>query len=154
MTKTLSIIGACALTAGIAAAASAQQTTAGQQAPKDRMSKETTITGCLEKTQSGGFWLTKATQGSAGTETTANRPPSSPAASTQAGQSASMTYNLEKGKDLDAHVGHRIEVTGTLEDEHSGDRLQGQAEGRAEKSEMKARDFEVKSVRMISPSCS
>lgn len=150
MKNALTMIGALALAATVSAAA--QSTTTSQPATTDAKA-DTTVTGCLEKTKSGGFWLTKATVGGAnmpvGTSGSTTTMPPAPASPSKA-STESMTFNLENGKNLDAHVGHKIEVTGALKSETSGDELKNapKAEG-----EMKARDLDVKSVKMIAMSC-
>ena len=61
-----------------------------------------------------------------------------------------MNWNLEGGKDLDKHVGHKIEVTGHAKNDVSGD----QPKSATDDKEQKARDFDVKSMKMIASSCS
>jgi len=109
-------------------------------------SKDTTITGCLQKNKSGGFWLTEANIDSAGAK-----------ASTTSGDkdvrraTARGLWNLEHGKDLDRYLNQRIQVTGRAKKDTSGDELKGTT-GTTGK-EMDARDFDVKSVTKISDSC-
>jgi hypothetical protein len=123
--------------------------------------KETTITGCLQKNKSGGFWLTDAMIDSAGPKastTTSDRA----AATGTSGSSATTTaddkdvrratsrgmWNLENGKDLDRYLNQQISVTGRAKKDTSGDELKGTTG-----HEMQARDFDVKSVTRIASSC-
>jgi len=118
--------------------------------------KDTTISGCLQKNKSGGFWLTDAVVESAGPKSQT---------STTAGTSGSTTtttsddkdvrratrnglWNLENGKDLDRYLNQRIEVTGRAKKDTSGDELKGTTG-----DEMQARDFDVKSVTRLASSC-
>jgi hypothetical protein len=124
--------------------------------------KDTTITGCVQKNKSGGFWLTDAmpaSKGSASSSTTA----SSTSGTTGTTGSATTTaddkdisraashrmWNLENAHDLDRYVNQKIEVTGRAKKDTSGDELVGTT-GR----EMQARDFDVKSVTLVATSCS
>jgi hypothetical protein len=140
--------------------------------------KDMTLTGCLQKNKSGGYWLTNVSAGdasasaaattteprgaassttadnSAGSTTAATGTTGSASASTTAGTSGSrasagVNWNLENGKDLDQFVNQKIQVTGHAKGSTSGDEVKGTT-GR----EQEARDFDVKSVRMIAASCS
>lgn len=120
--------------------------------------KDTTISGCLEKNKSGGFWLTNTSIESAGAKsgvgTTAGTSGSTATPTTTSGDKdmrramADGLWNLENGKDLDRYLNQRIEVTGRAKNDTSGDKLKG-----ATGHEMEARDFDVKSVRQIASSC-
>ena len=118
-------------------------------------SKDTTITGCLQKNKSGGFWLTDSMIDSAGgkaSTTTAGTSGSS--ATTTSGDkdvrraTAHGLWNLENGKDLDRYLNKQIQVTGRAKKDTSGDELKGTTG-----KEMQARDFDVESVTKISDSC-
>jgi hypothetical protein len=134
--------------------------------------KDVTLTGCLQKNKSGGFWLTDAMVGEVNTaaSTTTASPGSTTASTTTAtgttGTSAASTtttdskkdvksatargmWNLENGKDLDHYVNQKIQVTGRAKNSTSGDEVKGTT-GR----EMDARDFDVKTVTLIASSCS
>src|SRR5262245_53511725 len=93
MTRTLSALGAAGLIA-CAAAASAQTRPATTTDDKWD-SKEMTITGCVEKTKSGGYFLIHAMESSAATTTGT----SGSAATTTAGS----TTTAEKS-DRDGHM--------------------------------------------------
>jgi hypothetical protein len=128
--------------------------------------KDTTISGCLQKNKSGGFWLTNAVIESAGpkSQTSTTTGTSGSTATTTAGSTATSTttsddkdvrratrnglWNLENGKDLDRYLNQRIEVTGRAKKDTSGDELKGTTG-----DEMQARDFDVKSVTRLASSC-
>jgi len=144
---------ACAAAAiGLAMPVAAQSSTSMH--PKTNDDQQITITGCLQKNKSGGFWLTNAKMTGHGMM---NRGSSSAATTGTTGSSMShqsmmgnaKTWNLENGDDLDQYVGQKIQVTGNPEDETSGDQLKGTTGSK----EMHARDIDVKSVKMIAASC-
>lgn len=145
-------IGALALGA-VAAAQTSTTPTAPRPAPTaqaDRAERDDiTVVGCVEKNKSGGFWLTNAMhsdarRGDAGVSTQTQR------SSSSAPDSKGMVYNLEDGKDLDSHVGHRMEFTGRADDTTSSDQLKGTTGDR----EIRAQDFHVSSQRMVEGACS
>lgn len=117
--------------------------------------KETTISGCLQKNKSGGFWLTNATVDSAGRKSGVAGTTGATSTTTTTTEDKDMRramahgmWNLENGKDLDRYLNQTIEVTGRAKKETSGDELKG-----TKGHEMQARDFDVKSVTRISESC-
>ncbi|MGE3509741.1 MAG: hypothetical protein AB7N65_12750 [Vicinamibacterales bacterium] len=143
------------------------QTGTADGANADR-NAQTTVTGCLEKNKSGGFWLTKAmpaaesTSGAAGTSGTAGAAGTAATAGT-AGNAVSpkgMVYNLEEidgrvgNLDLDKHVGHKIEVTGRVDDTKSSDKPKSATSAAgAGDQEIDAQDFHISSVKMVAASC-
>lgn len=99
------------LSAGVGLAAqSTTQPNAGS--PK---ADELIVTGCLAAENAAGhFVLTGATlTGEA--KTSGNMPPNRSSTDTEKVQNAPGRYRLS-GADLNAHVGQRVEVTGTLEE--------------------------------------
>jgi len=156
-----SLIALCAASViGLAVPLTAQSasTTADK---KD--SKDITITGCLEKNKSGGFWLTNARAGSEATGASSSTTASATTSTTTAGTSgvASTTddkdvkratahgnWNLENGHDLDKYVNQTVQVTGRAKNDTSGDEVVGTTG-----HEKEARDFDVKSVSPIAASC-
>ena len=145
MKRTLTILAGLTLAASVSSAQYSTPSTQNPGTPQGARTEEkakgaeATFTGCLEKTKSGGFWLTKSmnTAGAAGaTTTTAGAP--------------GMTLNLEDGKNLDAHVGHKISVMGEMKEKTSGDEIKGSRSS----DETTARDFKVTSFKMVSTSCS
>lgn len=167
---TATVLGASLATAAWAGQAASSSRSEGQQ---DR-NKQTTVTGCLEKNNSGGYWLTKTslhaagtpgsttpgttttpgatTPGSTapGTTTTPGATPSQNRGADDKNMNMGVVYNLEGGKDLQNHVGHRIEVTGRLDDDASADKPKGATSDK----EVKARDFHVEAMKMLSATCS
>lgn len=106
----------------------------------DRSSKhgDVTVTGCLQKGADGNYILTNASvdegamgsasgayHGGTGTSTTAGTTGTSTTAGTTSGTTAeaghggamesTSTWQLQGGKDLEKHVGHKIQVTGGME---------------------------------------
>ncbi len=145
-------VAACALSVSV----SAQSTpaTGGVSQPTFGASKSVTITGCLERAKSGAsagavsdmntFTLKSITSdtpgatGTTGTSGTANAPVAS-------------SYRLD-GEDskLSPHVGHKVEITGTVEDRPMG----VTDTPAASTSSPEAPTLKVSSVKMIAASCS
>jgi hypothetical protein len=139
---------ACALTVGV----SAQTTpaTSGVNQPTFGANNKITITGCLERTK----------EGAAASDRTAfmlnNISPNAPAMTGTAGTSGSeekpkaTAYRLD-GEDskLSGHVGHKIELTGTVDDRTMS--TTGTAGTGGSASE--APKFKVETVKMIASSC-
>jgi hypothetical protein len=165
----LSATGFAQTTPQTATPASPGQSGQSQSGTADRnadRNAQTTLTGCLEKNKSGGFWLTKAmpASGSAsaavGTSGTAREAGTASAAGTSA-SAKGMVYNLEEidgqvgNLDLDKHVGHKIEVTGRVDDTKSSDQPKSPASAAAADGdrEIDAQDFHIASVKMIAASC-
>lgn len=163
MTRTAT--GLCLAAAfGLVASLGAQSTTSTAQV-NDRDS--ITVTGCLQRDASGGFTLANAriepsTATGAYGSTTGATGTSGTTATT-----AESTWKLEgKSVDLDEHVGHRIAVTGKEKSPDStsaatsttagtsgttGSTMAGQ---RSATADANARKLDVKSVKMLSSSCS
>src|SRR5262249_42297190 len=130
MTRTEAVFGVVA--AAAFAASLGARTTAGTQAAASTDRDALSITGCLERDASGAYQLTDAhvdrlparatgttgaaattgaTGGTAGRRTAAAG--ASAGASTAGATSVRNAWKLEPGdRDLDKHVGHRIQVTG------------------------------------------
>jgi hypothetical protein len=112
-------------------------------------SKEITVSGCVEKTKSGGYFLvpsehsrsSRDTEGTSGTATTT--------ATDSARSHERGTWNLGQAGKLERYVGQRVEVIGRPEHDTSGDQLKGTHGGR----EVKARDIDVKSIAVLAPTC-
>jgi len=137
-----------------------------------------TLVGCVEKNKSGGYWLAENKAASPnGNSTSTSAAPGTTASSGSTGSTTGTTgsapapgttaaasdkdkkdvrkaelhglWNLQNGHDLDRYVNQTIQVTGRVHNSTSGDEVKGTT-GR----EMEARDFDVKSVHLIAPSCS
>lgn len=175
MHRTLAAFLASGLLAS-GAALSAQTPTTTAQSPTtttaDKFdSKDITVTGCVEKTKSGGYFL-MASPSPAGAEagaatTTGTSGSTPPSSTTTAGSAATTTggastttadsakaahaaaWNLGQSDKFAQYVGQRISVTGRPEKETSGD----QVKGTKGPGEIQARDIDVKSVTVVSSSC-
>jgi hypothetical protein len=131
-------------------ATSAQSTRTNSQYDE----KNSTITGCLQKNKSGGFWLTEASVEAAGAKSKTVVTGSGGAVATTGEKdvqraTAQGLWNLKNGKDLDRYVNQKIQVTGRPKNDTSGDKLKGTTG-----HELDARDFDVKSVTKVADSCS
>jgi hypothetical protein len=155
---------AVSMTLPLFAQQSSSTTTAGQSASTTADKDDMTLTGCVQKNKSGGYWLmTRAgapsspaptgTSGSAtttaGAATTTAGAAATTADKTASGASGSQFWNLENAKDIEKYANQTIQVTGHAKDSKSGDEVKGTTG-----SESEARDFDVKSVRPVASSCS
>src|SRR4051795_6717323 len=117
--------------------------------------KEITLTGCVQKNKSGGYWLTNATIGdedagaSSSTSTTTGTTGATSATTKVDNDLRSATnnrmWNLGTQKDVEKYLNQKVEVMGHAKNDTSGDELKGTHGG-----EMQASDFDVKSIRLIS----
>ena len=173
---------------GLAATLSAQTTTTSSAATQHASDHEMTITGCLErgaggnyvleharmdddKSRSGAYPTTGATTTAGTTGTTAATGTTTASEGTTAGamNATGSTWTLEGDRDLDKHVGHRVQVTGkevssSAKDDHTATTTSSTTgttgstavtgEQRHSMSEHANRTLDVKSVKMISASCS
>jgi len=145
------LIALCAASIiGIPVAASAQSSRTNSQYDE----KESTITGCLQKNKSGGFWLTDAAVEAAGAKSKTAVPGTGRPTATTGDKdvqraTAQGLWNLKNGKELDRYVNQKIQVTGRATNDTSGDKLKGTTG-----HELDARDFDVKSVTKVADSCS
>ena len=133
----------------ISVTASAQSSTTPQYDEKD-----STITGCLQKNKSGGFWLTDASVEAAGAKSKTAVPGTGRPTATTGDKDVQLAtlqglWNLKNGKELDRYVNQKIQVTGRAKNDTSGDKLKGTTG-----HEQDARDFDVKSVTKVADSCS
>jgi len=163
----------------------AAQTPSTTASTTDRSRDQVTVTGCLQdnshssttaasstSTTGGDYTLVNATMGKAESTSTTATSSTTAGATTAAttgttGSTASDTtrrgqvsYALEgSGSELKSHVGHRIEVTGTLEENHApsasstatSTTTSGSASSRMNSAPER---LKVSSVRMIAPDCS
>jgi len=144
------------------AAGQSSTTTAGQSSTTTADSKgkdEMTLTGCVEKNKSGGYWLLTR-DGAAGADPSAAAAPKGTSGSssttapvarekTASGAPGHRFWNLENASDIQKYANQMVEVTGHAKASRSGDEVKGTTG-----SEIEARDFDVKSVKMIAGSCS
>jgi hypothetical protein len=170
-------IGTCVAVAFTLVASLGAQTTAAPQTRSSAMGDhDISVTGCLQKDASGAYTLANAhIDTSAGT--------SSSTAASSAGTSAATgttgmattpgaTWKLEGNTaDLDSHVGHKVTITGkeaaassssssstsTATSTASATGTTGTVAGEEQKSKSEStssKKLEVKSVKMVSSSCS
>ena len=127
-----------------------------QTAPVDKTDrvindKPVTVTGCVAEGASGRYTLTNAQM----TGTMASSPTTAGTAGTQTTEkSASMEHSASyqlKGGDLKAHVGHKVEVTGTTSDDKRTDKTANVGTTDATKDMLST--LTVKSVKMLSTTC-
>lgn len=66
-----------------------------------------------------------------------------------------MSYNLLGGENLKAHMGHQIEVLGTMskQDRDAMDKMHGIDKGKMSDKDMKPMTLNVSPVKMISSTC-
>jgi hypothetical protein len=167
----------------LGAAAQTPSTTA-TASTTDQARDQVTVSGCLQdnshnstaatsstSTTGGDYTLVNATMGKAeSTSTTATSSTTAGATTGTTGTTGStasdttsrgqVSYALEgSGSELKSHVGHRIEVTGTLEDNHAptasstatSTTTSGAASSRMNSAPER---LKVSSVKMIAPDCS
>jgi hypothetical protein len=146
MMWTLSFAVACTVTA-------AAQTPAADQ-PSDKMMKgePVTLTGCVAETTTGQFSLTNAKM--AGKMGADNMPTDKAPADSM--HPADLTYQLSGSTDLKPHVGHKVEVTGSLgklEKGPTGAMDKDAPATAGAKAMTKAGTLSVTSMKMISATC-
>jgi hypothetical protein len=141
---------AAALALGLGLSASAQSSSSATQRSQMNASGTVTVTGCLQKTNSGGYWLIDPI-------TRNGMQPSTQDQATNQGQSGMeastnpAAWNLQGDNDKwDTHVGQEVQITGSPERSTSSDKLKGQGD---HAQEVTARDLDVHAVRVVSPSC-
>ena len=126
-----------------AAAAFAQMPDAAKQAPMKGMKPgSVTVSGCVaEGTPAGHFMLNNAsTMPDAMKKEGSSTMPAT-------GDKTMSSYMLVGGENLKAHVGHKVEVTGTVGAPGKPD------EKMAGMKDMKSAELHVQSVKMVSATC-
>ena len=123
---------ACLLGMGTAAAQSGStEKMEKDKMSKDKMNKPMMVTGCVEAgPETGHYMLSNGMM---------------------AGDTMGKAYAL-MGGDLKAHVGHKVEVTGTLDKKDAMGKMK--AKDSMAKDDMKSSTLKVQSVKMLSDSCS
>lgn len=132
---------------------SSSTTTADSKVSKDK--DEITLTGCVQKNKSGGYWLltrdgaTSAASptGTSGSAATTTAPVVNE--KTASGAPGHRFWNLQNASDVEKYVNQTVQVTGTAKGSTSGDEVKGTTG-----SEINARDFHVNSMRAVAGSCS
>lgn len=128
-------------------AQSASQSTDPQKSQMKTDKSSVTVTGCVaDKDASGHYMLNNASSG-------ASSATSSTTGTSGTTTAAAMSYELSGG-DLKAHVGHKVEVTGTVEPSKDNTGTSGSATPAASASASSSKSvLRVKSVKMVSDSC-
>jgi hypothetical protein len=137
---------ACALTVSVSAQTTSP--TGGASPPTFGMDKKVTITGCLERSQESVATNDRFVLN--------NIVPNAPAIAGTAGTSGwekapkatSYRLNAEDSK-LSPHVGHKLEITGTVEDRP----MSAVGTAGASGSATEAPKFKVEAIKMIASSC-
>ena len=133
--------------------------TTKQTPTKGTKADAVTVTGCVaESSPAGHFMLNNATMsheamegGTASSTSTPTTPgtPGTPSSSAMSGDKMGTSFMLVGGDDLKAHVGHKVEVTGSLS--MSGSKMNEKpATGATSTS---AKELKVQSVKMVSSTC-
>jgi hypothetical protein len=174
---TRKIAGTClAAVLGFALSAAAQQTPASPQTPpsttpqtaptspypssqasdssskSDKAGKSTKLTGCVQSgTTAGTFELTniKGKGSMASSESSA-----SPSASPSSSSGKTVKLVAAAGVDLSQHVGHQVEVTGSLGSAASSSASPSAAAPSAAPSSGGDKEFNVTDIKMVSATCS
>jgi hypothetical protein len=138
----------CAVTVGLAA-----QAPPSSSAPQ--AGKQVTFSGCIEKAPSEGA----ATSAASPAFILTNASPASSSAAGTTGTSGSASakpaakYRLDADESkISPHVGHKVEVTGTVEEQSSATATSSPSGATASTSS--GPKFKVDSVKMIAASCS
>ena len=137
---------ACVLTVGVSAQTTSP--TGGVSQPTFGADKKVTITGCLERSNvsvatNDRFVLTTIVPNPAATAGTVGTSGAEKAAE-------ATSYRLDaKDSKLSRHVGHQLEITGTVEDPMSATGTPGRSGSAPEAPKLK-----VETVKMIASSCS
>lgn len=120
---------------------------------KDQMGKkDMTVSGCVTAgTGAGQFMLTNAMMAAGGGMDKGKMKPG------MADDHMMMSYELVGGKDLKAHVGHKVEVTGNLSKadmDHMAKMDKTEKDKMMADKNMKAMKLNVTSFKMVSANCS
>jgi hypothetical protein len=143
--KRISSFATLAFACGISAIAAAQQASAPAAAAAAGTDDKVTLTGCVVKGDDG-FLLTDAVAPATTSTTTVSPSPGGVTATTKTtttpGQ-ATMLYWLDGSDDLNAHSGHRVEVTGEIEGDVDAAELKVERESNGVKISAKSGDRKV-----------
>jgi len=128
---------------------------AQQAVPKAKVDT-VVMTGCVAAGAGAGEFVLNNAEAQAVASTSPNIMHSAPAAD-MAKDGKPVSYAL-KGGELKAHVGHKVAVTGTIDDAKASERPVGSAGSASATAptdaSMSPRTFNVQSVKMIAPACS
>lgn len=157
---------ACTLAIGVSAQTT-PQTSPTQRPSATGASDPITVTGCLQRESASATAGTTGTSGSTSASASGfvlKITPASPASSAAAGATTGTSGSTASSYKLDAddakltpHVGHKVEITGTVDKSMSSTAPAGStsaAGGAAASAGSNAPKLKVDSVRMIAASCS
>lgn len=128
------------------------------QADKKIAENTVIVTGCVaDKNVGGQYLLTNAVKSSATATTATTAPPAAAATGTTGTASvAPASFELWGGENLQAHLGHKVEITGTM-DKADIDKIGKTEEKKPEmatsEKDVKALKLKVTSVKMIAAVC-
>src|SRR5262245_36825840 len=152
--------GVClAAVIGFAATLGAQPPTPpATTATPDKSDREITLTGCLTKTGSDYMLMNaRAEDAKPGAPAAAGATTTAGAAAGTVGTRGADTpqmWKLSEGNDLDKHVGHKISVTGSRAKDADHPPAAPPTSTAAATAASSAPKLDVKSVKMISATCS
>lgn len=129
------------------------------QADKKIAENTVIVTGCVaDKSAGGQYLLTNAVKSSATAATATTAPPAAAATGTTGTASVppALSFELSGGENLQAHLGHKVEITGTM-DKADFDKIGKTEEKKPEmatsEKDVKALKLKVTSVKMIAAVC-
>jgi hypothetical protein len=129
------------------------------QADKKIAENSVIVTGCVADKNAGGqYLLTNAVKSGATAATATTAPPAAAATGTTGTTSVppALSFELWGGENLQAHLGHKVEITGTM-DKADIDKIGKPEEKKAEmatsEKDVKALKLKVTAVKMIAAVC-
>ena len=146
----LKYAAAIAMAVGCTVALSAQAVSGDKdKAAQTSMNSPVTVTGCIAKGDEAGHYVLTNAVLTPETAPTASGATSAPAIDKTASMAAATSYAL-KGDQLEGHVGHKVEVTGTTLQEKATSTSNPTSAGATSPQTT----LDVKTVKMVSTSCS
>ena len=146
----LKYAAAIAMAVGCTVALSAQAVSGDKdKAAQTSMNSPVTVTGCIAKGDEAGHYVLTNAVLTPETAPTAAGATSAPASDKTASMAAATSYAL-KGDQLEGHVGHKVEVTGTTLQEKATSTSNPTSAGATSPQTT----LDVKTVKMVSTSCS
>lgn len=164
---------ACSMVIGLSAQGSSTSSTPQTRSSSPSASDQITVTGCLQRdtasatpgatgtsgstssaSKSDTKFVLNVTPASSSSPSTSSTTSSTPSAAGTAGAASSYRLDADDAK-LTPHVGHKVEITGTLDKSSSSTAPSGSTSSAASPSSSSmAPKLKVDSVRMIASSCS
>jgi hypothetical protein len=169
--------GACAWAVGIAAQTTSPPTSSQTRSSSQSAANQVTVTGCIQRatatpgatgttgststsssSSGSNYILTNATPAGSGSSSSSATSPSTAGTSGSGAMHATYRLDADDSK-LSAHVGHKVEITGTLESASSSSSSSSPStspstSSSSSASSMSGPQLKVESVRMIASSCS